>query len=736
MQISSPMLPLRKTERRRAGHRLAAACLASFLFSGTSLHAAVPPYPIVELQFDEGAGTESTNNGVLSGTATFATFTTNTLPYFTNNVPTGTYTPAGNSSSVDMDLIFGNTTTGVGGRAIDLVTTNVNNVGIVGTLDTHFPGLTICGWLNARTLQAGGGGNRIAECFETSGANGFDLVHTAQGRLSLSINQFPDGLPVSDGAITADANLGNANWVFIAVTWDPTLASDQVKYYFGNTERLAYLDTSRTYAPPVATPELNYTGPLTVGNFVAAVSARNTLGTGSRQFRGLIDELRVYTNALTIDEIQQAQLNNAVVPVLPVTFVSVPPASVSVHAGQSVSFRALAVGSGTITYQWQTNNVDVPGATNSNFGLTEVTTAEHGLTVRVLVDNAATADPGVASSGTILTVVPENSHKVSVSFSEGAGVTTANLGNLAGSGQFQMNNGFPLFSTKVPSGPFAPSANHNRAALDMGIVFAGRGNRAVDFTNQFGSPTPGTMGRMTGLTVCGWLNSAHTNVGGGGNRIVFALATSGSQGFDLVHLNNGSLQLGINQFPDNLPTSSPDKITSDPSTSNTNWVFFAVTYDSTLESEPVKFYFGKPDALVTFDSAITYTTSRGVIDPSGPLTIGNFGTVVGARTTTGANSRIFRGLMDEIQVWNRALTLAEIEAIQVAPALPPLLVIAPQGPNVALSWETTSSLQLQARTNLTSGSWENVLEVPAVSGNLRTLTRPASRGSEYFRLSP
>jgi hypothetical protein len=354
----------------------------------------------------------------------------------------------------------------------------------------------------------------------------------------------------------------------------------------------------------------------------------------------------------------------------------------------------------------------------------------------VVVDNAATPDPGSNSTSTTLTVVPEDFRKVAVSFSEGAGTTTANLGNLSGHGQFQVNNGFPAFSSTVPNGPFAPGASYNRASLDMGIIYAGRGNRAVDFTNVFGAPITGTMGKLTGLTICGWLNSAHTNVGGGGNRIVFALATAGSQGFDLVHLNDGSLQLGVNQFPDGLPTSSAGKLTSDPNASNTNWVFFAVTYDSTLATEPVKFYFGKTDEKVAFDSAITYTTSRGVIDPSGPLTIGNFGRVVGARTTTGSNSRTFRGLMDEIQIWNRVLTPAEIEACQVAPALPPLLQISPQGSNVALSWETATSLQLQSRADLASGSWGNVTNVPAVSGNVRTLTLPASKPGEFFRLSP
>ena len=145
--------------------------LAALLFPGASLWAAVPASPIVELRFNEGSGETSANAGMYGGTATLATYTTNTLPYFTNAVPTGTYAPAGNTSSIDMGLIFGSSTTGSGGRAIDLLTTNVNPANVEGTLGTEFPGLTVCGWLNARTLQAGGGGNRIAECFESAGVN-------------------------------------------------------------------------------------------------------------------------------------------------------------------------------------------------------------------------------------------------------------------------------------------------------------------------------------------------------------------------------------------------------------------------------------------------------------------------------------------------------------------------------------------------------------------------------------
>ena len=80
--------------------------------------------------------------------------------------------------------------------------------------------------------------------------------------------------------------------------------------------------------------------------------------------------------------------------------------------------------------------------------------------------------------------------------------------------------------------------------------------------------------------------------------------------------------------------------------------------------------------------------------------------------------------------------LREIQAAQVAPSLPPLLVVSAQTSNVALSWESAASLQLQSRTNLGIGSWSSVTNDPAVSGNVHTVTLPASQESEFFRLSP
>ena len=52
---------------------------------------------------------------------------------------------------------------------------------------------TICGWLNARDLTEGWGGNRIAFALASPDGPGFDLVQVGNGALRIGINQWPDG---------------------------------------------------------------------------------------------------------------------------------------------------------------------------------------------------------------------------------------------------------------------------------------------------------------------------------------------------------------------------------------------------------------------------------------------------------------------------------------------------------------------------------------------------------------
>lgn len=622
------------------------------------------PTPLVNLRLNEASGEAAANTGSLAGSANFVQ--TDGFPLFTNAVPTGQFAPAGNSGSVD----FGNiTASGQGGRAIDLSPTAGD--GSLGTL-TAF---TVCGWVNARNLAVGWGGNRIAFALAQPNGPGFDLVQLANGALRIGINQWPDGSggggpSSSSGKIKADPQTGATNWVFFAVAYDSSLESGNVKYYFGRPDQLAVLDGAHNYKGGVDNGGLiEISGMLTLGNFGEVVGARNETGPngGSRVFRGLIDELRVYDQALDLAQVQQAQLNGATPGVAP--SITRQPVAVKAFAGQPVTFNVEVTGTAPFTYQWQRNGVDIPGATSESYTL-QAASADHDAAFRVKISNAVASN--VLSEAVQLQVVPENGHKIFVSFSDG-GVTTTNRGNLGGVGAFAQRDGFPAISANVPAGSFAPP--DNIAAVDFGVIEGSQGGRAIDFDNSFDN----TVGPMTAFTVTGWLNSRDLTEGWGGNRIAFALASPGGPGFDVVQLADGALRIGVNQWPDageGGPRSSPGMITADPAAPADNWVFFAVTYDSELPFGQVNYYFGKGNQAAQLDSSADY--AQGPILRSGPFTIGNFSSVDnGARNGTGngGGSRVFRGLIDELNVFNKALSLNEIVAVQKTAAYKPVTAV-------------------------------------------------------------
>jgi hypothetical protein len=123
--------------------------------------------------------------------------------------------------------------------------------------------------------------------------------------------------------------------------------------------------------------------------------------------------------------------------------------------------------------------------------------------------------------------------------------------------------------------------------------------------------------------------------------------------------------MGINQFCDDnyTPRSSASKITTDANARETNWVFFAVTYDSTNTGAQVKFYFGNRTNAATASSTNSYS-SRGAVGATiSNLCIGHFNIAIRG----GNETRMFRGLIDEVQVFNEALSLVEIQQVQFSP---------------------------------------------------------------------
>ena len=82
--------------------------------------------------------------------------------------------------------------------------------------------------------------------------------------------------------------------------------------------------------------------------------------------------------------------------------VTVHPADLTVAAGQAATFTAAASGDLPLTYQWQRDGVDVPGATSAEYTLASAGLADSGARLRVRVSNAGGT---VVSDEALLTVV-------------------------------------------------------------------------------------------------------------------------------------------------------------------------------------------------------------------------------------------------------------------------------------------------------------------------------------------
>jgi hypothetical protein len=200
----------------------------------------------------------------------------------------------------------------------------------------------------------------------------------------------------------------------------------------------------------------------------------------------------------------------------------------------------------------------------------------------------------------------------------------------------------PSWSTNIPGS--------NGSSLDFGT---NHGNHYIE-SDKVVKELKG----LTSFTVTGWVNVRSNKVGSGGNRIV-SWINNGGDGVDIIYEANGSLKVGINEWPDNtIAVSTSGKLSADGNASVSNWVFFAVTYDS--NSNNLAFYFGDRTNPAELDKSVSY--KKGVVGTDiGKLAIGHFNEE--SRRSSRTN-RMFRGLIDEVRIFGSVLNANEFQAIQ------------------------------------------------------------------------
>jgi len=82
-------------------------------------------------------------------------------------------------------------------------------------------------------------------------------------------------------------------------------------------------------------------------------------------------------------------------------YINAQPANQTVSVGQTATFSVGAAGTPPLTYQWQKNGPDIPGATSSSYTTPATTSADSGAMFRVVITNSAGS---VTSNSATLTV--------------------------------------------------------------------------------------------------------------------------------------------------------------------------------------------------------------------------------------------------------------------------------------------------------------------------------------------
>jgi hypothetical protein len=610
---------------------------------------------LVRLGFNENTGIFAANSGTLGGLFTLSV----PVPIWTTNAPPNLGT------AIDFGTTIGNY--------------GVDSPGVLTGLG-NLPRFTITGWLNNRSTTTGAGGNRIVRHY-VSGGHGIDLVYRNDGSLDLGVNAFAGSFARSSAnRITTSATASPANWRFFAVTYDSTLARDNVRYYFGSPTVNATFDRTATLAAGPVGPNI---GILTVG----AVNPPARPTATDRMFRGLIDNVAIFDSVLSAADILTIQRERPTISIAAVD------ATASEPGTDTGLFRITRVGptdaaltvslfwDGTavngVDYQARPNTVVIPaGAASVDITVVPIddTIYDPEIVTLTLLPSAAYGI-GVPSTASI-TLLDNDVQTyplplVRLRLNEGTGTATANAGSLGGS--FTRTVPVPAWTTNRP--PVVGGAS----AVDFGTTI---GNYGIDSAGVLAG-----LGNLPRFTLAGWLNNRSTTIGSGGNRVIRNYVTGG-HGIDLVYRNDGSLDLGVNAFPNSAARSSANRIPTSATAAVANWRFFAVTYDSTLASGQVRFFFGTAAVDAALD--VTRTYAAGSVGANvGALTVGH----VNVPARAGALDRMFRGVIDEVAIFGAVLTPPEIISLQRGTA--PLPRLQPDGTLQLLQPVDSLSLAVQ-----------------------------------------
>jgi hypothetical protein len=499
--------------------------------------------------------------------------------------------------------------------------------------------LTFEGWIFPTDLNQprpvidyGGGGQAVPVCLWINTSGGSSSVPGAIYALIRDRSNINNFIQVIAAGGTVTLN----QWNHVAFTYD-TVSRAGVLYCNG-------VQVQSGTSPAALVPQ---SAPVNLG--YRDVNSLDILR--GYRFAGRLDEISVYNRALSSNEV--AAICNAdsggkcFTPTPPV--ITSQPANQTVSVGSTASFSVTANGTPPLTYQWSFNGTNILGATGTTltFANAQLTNAgSYSVTVTNLYGSAT-------SSNALLTVNSPPSCDPAPSGLVAWWQAEGNANDSIGT-----NNGTLIGGVTYTNGEVG------RAFMFDNV------NTTTSYIKASASPSL-NIGTNGGFTIECWVKPDALVLQGGAPIIEWDSSST------------DGLQFWVGGPSANIKDTSGSAHFINPASNvlnSNNFQHVALTYDKSS---------GK--AFIYYNGGVIASNNFGNITPQTTYPV-NIGRRTGQPIGNGSN---YGGLMDELSLYNRALTAAEIQAIYAAgsggkcPPSAPFIVTQPTNQAVALGSTAT-----------------------------------------------
>jgi len=358
---------------------------------------------------------------------------------------------------------------------------------------------------------------------------------------------------------------------------------------------------------------------------------------------GQIDDVRIYTRALSATDVQALY---AQAPLLPVVFYRQPVGSAR-WVGDNVLLSALADGTPPLTYQWQQGGTNVPGATAASLLLTNLQLTDAG-NYSLQVSNAA--GPSNSAIAALSVSVFDLSNTVAYwKFDDGSGTTAADA---SGNGNPGTLNNFPGDNSEWVTGRIAGGLNFN-----------GDGSGA----NYVSIPDAPGLNFDTRLTfsLAAWVKGSPIQTNSAG--IICKGLGWGGEEYALDYTFN-SVANGYRFFVCNYNAAGTAVTLASPVAPNGRWQHLVGVFDG----------FAGTMQLYVNGQLLVGTNAAPTSLPANTHEV-SIGSRQYGQSGAATYDLPFTGIIDDVRIYNRALKSAEVQQLYaLAGTLAPVVYTQPQ----------------------------------------------------------